>query len=900
MNTFQINQNVSKLTKNYNFEKKKIYEILSKVTPEVMEIAFNDARVFNNVLNIDDYELIFMIFRMVPASIQEKIWLYPKFQKKLLALSNYPDDVLIDKLCNGDFFSETTLPKKDQRGEFYLSKEKFKSVQMFLNSIKSIQILNDLPKNKYFQIVILGTKKLPGDVLKRINIEHLFKETMASDIYPNVNIKYKRYWCSSLNNLSEKLLLPYDVNSLYSETKTLSSLYENNKNMTLGKMLKSKLFVLSSKNKKLVLTIEDLKKLNIAEISILLEDDYGTVDQELLNTYLCELLAKVIKDGSIVSPQYLPMNNFNDAYSFKVFKIACYKLIGGPFEKKLLDYVYANLFENEYSEEIKAQIYASLKSVLIYIDKQQANKLFSMPNDMKSIFYLRFNICALNMDYLHGLSVLQMVNLNVKHINRIVKLIDDQTNDELSDIYSKAIKMYFVFGLDKTIKILNGDYGMVQKSFMDNVSKLDISNVAMKLEGNRYIPVPNKDFFHFLFSNSQNITRILSGNSALRSSWYYLYNNIDMILKICKGHINALKAEIILTEQINNVKYDLTPDNYRLRSILYEVGLGNKTKNNNETIYDELVKTYEKQVTRVTSSIPYVSGTLASGYRYETMKLDSLLGYILGYKMNCCIRLLDIAHNHLLHSLLCENGRILIVYSPDESVVSFSPLKRNGELLIANSIETINALGVKEIIEAFTTGIKDIMTKSKSNEGKDYLKVACIGEQSLIKPDGQKWPTNIETPTILEKTDPVYEDTDCYHKKLIIIAKENDVNLRDLKYGKVETKYYDPREKYEVMDFKNADDLCKLEATKAIDAIRYRKYKDSKSDKPFCEMSAYALKYAFYTKDWYVLIDFNNKMAYDALDYDPRAKDEMAAVVMTIEEHLKNDSLKTWLLTLKK
>ncbi len=886
MNTMQLNVTTEKLTKSYTYEKKKIYEILKKLTPEEIEAIFYNDNVFNNILKINDYDFLFMIFRMVPASVQEKIWSYPKLQKLLLGLGSYSDDVLLEKAMANKFFYDKHLEKKDKRGEFYFSKEKVRNVELFLRSIKSEKILNDLVNNKYYQLIIFCSKKLPKAVLQRINIEELFNRTIDSDLYPVVSDKTKRSWCFFLNNNCEKLLIPPDVSKLFTETKKGYSYSD----MSIGRILSSKLWSLGAEGRKLVITKEQIASLNTIEVSILLDCKNGVVNQEQLDEHLNEILAQVIRDGSIVSPQYIPLENLGMTYPFRVFKIACYKLIGSPFENKLLDYIYKALFHNEYSEDIKTKIYASLRSTLIHIDQKQVQALFMEPDDIKTIFFLRFNIISRRMDYLHGISLEQLMNINVKHVNRIARLLDDNTQDELSDKYSKAIKMYFAFGLEKSLKLLNGEYGPITKVFTDNVSKLDVSKTEMREEGSKSLPVPNEEFNHFLFSDSNNIVRLFKEGSAIQSSWSYLYNNIDKILDVCKGHITALQAETILSEQVNNVKYDLTPDNYRLRSILYEVGLGNKTKNTNEKIYDELVKTYEKQKKRVSSSIPYVSGKLENGYRYETMKLDSLVGYTLGYKAGCCIRLLDIAHNHLLHALLCENGRILIVYNPDGSIASFSPLKRNGEVLIANSIEAVDKNMPREITEAFSAGIKDIMQKSKDNEDKDYLKVACIGANAYMKPNGVPWPSSIPTPTILEKDDPVYRNTDEYHRSLLIIQKDEKADLRKLKSGPTEIKYYDPREKYVGCSFKDEDALDQLEAIRAINAIRYEKYKESKQEIPFYEVRAYYLKYVFYAKDWYVLIDIQNRVQYEALDNDPRAVNEMTAALTTIQEHMnKND-----------
>ena len=80
------------------------------------------------------------------------------------------------------------------------------------------------------------------------------------------------------------------------------------------------------------------------------------------------------------------------------------------------------------------------------------------------------------MGYLHGITVAQLMRINVKHINRIVQLVYDPENDELSDSYSKAIKMYLVFGLERTVELLSGKYP-INKAFLDNVSRLEVDSI---------------------------------------------------------------------------------------------------------------------------------------------------------------------------------------------------------------------------------------------------------------------------------------------------------------------------------------------------------------------------------------------------------------------------------------
>ncbi|MDE5888650.1 MAG: hypothetical protein K2H20_01375, partial [Bacilli bacterium] len=490
-----------------------------------------------------------------------------------------------------------------------------------------------------------------------------------------------------------------------------------------------------------------------------------------------------------------------------------------------------------------------------------------------------------------------MFKLNVKQINKIVKLLEDNTQDEISDIYRKAINLYFVFGLDRSVLILSGEYGKVSKAFLDCVSKLKIDDVQLKQNGKKYEPVLNKEFINFLFTGD-NIYELFKSESTFETTWFYLFNNFDEIKETCKGHITIKQAEIVLKEKRNNVKYEVTPDLYPLEDYLYEIGLGNKTKKSNEEIYDEVVKVYRQQQERKVATIPYVSGVAENGYRYEVMRMDDVLAYVLGYRSSCCIRVLDIAHNHLLHALLSENGRILLTYSPSGALTSFSPLKRNGELLIANSIEVIGDDKTNtDIADAFSCGIKAIMEETRKCENNGYLKVACIGSEAYLKPEGKPWPQNLPTPTILEKDDKVYSRTDVYHKKLDVIMMENGFDLRNLKLGKALVEYRDSRKPIQSCKFSgDAVSIEKIEVAKVVNAINYKNASEEMKIR-FHKTKIYYMDYAFYNDDWYILVDKAGKFHSGVVEGNREALKEMEATLAVIAEITKKKDMEEYVLS---
>ena len=854
---------------------------------EIIELF--DESVLKRLERVADYDAMASVFRAVPSFVQERIWESVHCQKILLGMGTTSDHELRQIITNKKFFSMQELSKRAKQGKFYYNPAKLRSLEVLLRYFKSQNILDSLPSNQYFQMILLCSKKVPDSFYKFIDEENVFKEIVSSDIYRLVDGVSRRMWVQQVNANCSKLLLPPDVKVIFETTDKFTRWYYNDDKRTLGSMLHGKLYGLSSKGMKLDISKEALKRLNLQEINVLKSDNNGVVDQSVVNELLSEVIEESFIDGTIFSKKYLDTTHLDIPVQKTMFKMVVDKSIGNPqYEEHILDYLYSLLFREEYNELEKKALIISLKNALVYANEETVANLFTRPNDLKTVFFLRFNLTASDMNYLHGIDVRQLMKINVKHINRIVQLLFDPEQDELSDSYSKAIKMYLVFGLEKTVELLSGKYP-INKTFLDNVSRLNVKNIEMKAEGKKYLPIPHEDFNRFMFA-ANNINALFDEDNAISTSWYYLYNNFESIKDTCKGHITLTQAETILKEQVNTVRYDLDPDCYRLEKILYEAGLGNKGHSSNEEVYDEMCNIHKKQVRRVESTIPYVKGKLDNGWGYEVMRHESAIAFVLGYRASCCIRTKDIAHNHLLHALLCENGRILLTYKPDGTIASFSPLKRNGEVLIANSIEAIDKSegSAASMVKAFETGMKEIQKVTKETEEKGYLKVLTIGTGSTRKPDGEHWPITIPTPTIYEKDDPVYGNTDQYHRTLHIFYKDEKANLHGLKLGEVEQKYLDLRKNIIACTYDRENVLLQRKVQRIIDSIRFTNWIDKGNSKESFEKTRLGYFNAvFCNEDWFVIVDYYG-LHYECIEDDPRARKEMEATIEVINSYGRN------------
>ena len=377
----------------------------------------------------------------------------------------------------------------------------------------------------------------------------------------------------------------------------------------------------------------------------------------------------------------------------------------------------------------------------------------------------------------------------------------------------------------------------------------------------------NKENNHFL----EMIRKETPDALKLYHNWVYLYNNFDDIKDKCNGTITLKKLGLLF--RIYNNAEDFSPDNYRLNenNISNYIRLGNKV-----TTFDRIFKCvidiYDKMKVRIESSIPYVEGKAQNGYYYRMMRFNDPIIFSIGYRTNCCYRVLDYATKHIEHAALCRNGRILLLYNDKDEFVGFSHLKRNGEVLIANSVECINKTKDERTIEAFSSAIKDIVSITENNpEDKEPISLVCIGSKAYAKPDGREFPSNIKTPTIYEKDDGNYMFTDEYHINLDIIYQKDGLDLNNLKYGNPEVSYMDPRPKICSCNFRNSRAEDRKEALKVIDSIRYI---HNGLGNTFIPCYEYSIISCIYNEDWYVLIATDGYIYGDYLDYDDRIKKE--------------------------
>lgn len=833
------------------YKNKKLMNKLNEMTEQELR-AVIDSSILDFISSLDK-DMVHYIFRNSNAIIQNILWENNDIQR-ILILNAKPSE------------------------EFIYSKETIRALEKLNKEIKSQSIRKQIYHNEYFLSVIMMENRIENRFFYSYNLLKVFEGMTNCTVFNKLPLEKQFALIIKLNSYTPELLLPRDFRTKYQNIERVLC------ECDVTKIPDNVLQQLNGEERFLV----DYLKASTNDDALI--EEY--IRSNLIGKGLSiDKLFKKIKHKEFLIELYRQKHYTRaiprEKLKRRVIDILLFKIEEEEIKEQFLQFILVQIMKE--SRVDKNQVYEALKrnlnnKQLSYNDIYYlSTKRDATDKDRKLLFYLKFNIALHNTHYLQGITTDQLAKINVKHINKFIPFFKDSTQDELSAIYGTAIKFYLIFGYERGLEILNKKYGEYDKIssdgksdkiFLDNVSKTDVSRVEMRKEGKKYLPLIDRRFINFMFAKPMEnhfINMLKEKKKVLYKYWYYLYNNYDSILQKCHNEITLKKVSIILEIEKYGVDLEkVTPDNYALKEELFleNITLGNRTKYSNNEVFEEIIKIYDKMKQRRESSIPYVEGRTDYGYKYQMMRLNDHRIFEIGYRANCCIRTLDIAHKHLLHAALCRNGRILFIYNEEGSLAAFSPLKRNGNVLIANSIECIDKSSENRnrIAEAFREGMNEIVRITK--ESKEPIHLVGIGEEAYLKPKTIPFPNEFQTPTIFEKQDEIYKDTDKYHKKLEIVYMDNNFDLKDIESKDPETSYMDPREEVQYIDFSiNQETQDKTNAINRINAINYA------TSEEYVPMDRYMLKEAYYTKDWYIATTQEGIMgAY--LEQDERAKEE--------------------------
>ncbi len=458
--------------------------------------------------------------------------------------------------------------------------------------------------------------------------------------------------------------------------------------------------------------------------------------------------------------------------------------------------------------------------------------------------------------FVENLTEEQVIMLNNKLIKQICEKLLFNYKDEhpmKSSIRNLAIRLYLSVGYQNAKRLIDLKFPFTRYEYIFN--GINIKKINLDSNGE---PIINKKLNDFMFGSNisddnTNINRLLQDKiPEFEKRFADVYNGFETIYQNLNGNVSV--SRILKWYEENKVL--LNPDEYRLSSVLSEIG-------NDEYVLKEARKLYSEMKSREFSTIPKVSGSYNDDYTYEILDLDDPLGLVVGYITRCCFLINGISRSSLFHSAQSKDGRIFVVRKNGE-LVAQSWVWRNGNLVCFDNVETRGTYDSDILLETYKKASQNILEVSAKDENtKEQIKLVTFGGgySRISKTDNKVPKDKIHTPRVDYN---IY--TDASYDQFILASNGE----QELYYGDVKAQYKDIRKEPDrYVELSLLDREQKSSIIKRIRSIEFTKTGNIRT----VDFDNYS--YASITDDWYILLNHSGEVECILLENDNRARKEL-------------------------
>lgn len=478
-----------------------------------------------------------------------------------------------------------------------------------------------------------------------------------------------------------------------------------------------------------------------------------------------------------------------------------------------------------------------------------------------------------------------------KRINKIISLLqnlDSQKNilDEeltedlqwklrrrptykLPEYQEIAYKLYQCLGYENTLELINQKYG--------NINYEQIHYLAKNLEINK-MPDEYKDIFKdYLFANSNDasnpIKLMLSGRfTELFVNFDYFYNNLSYFVSKIGIKLKNDKLRVLLKEKYlmqDPTTPEITGDIREDMLASYYHKYTSSTTSEEEVIKLNTNTYIEKLRNKFKSSIPQINLQIQSEIHPELLALSDARNLTHGYRSGNCFRLNGDASILFSQFLESENMRILSLSTPEYKDYAMVLLMRNGNVLIAQGIETSKwvppELKSKSLYEIVQNSLKQIMDYMNANG--DEIVATIIGATNANVSNYNNKILPFLVSPILENGNNYYNGISSY--QCLLDTAENKT-ISDIKLYHPERRYYDKRE-----EILTNDNGFNPDVEKRVISLRFQRSKTSEGFSFYQEMAKHRELQTICNKDWYITLFTDGTVDSFLSDtQDPRAEEE--------------------------
>ena len=462
----------------------------------------------------------------------------------------------------------------------------------------------------------------------------------------------------------------------------------------------------------------------------------------------------------------------------------------------------------------------------------------------------------------------QVIGLNNKLFKQICEKLYEISKDDYpskSSVRNLAIRLYLSVGYQNSKRLLDLKVPFTRYEYIFN--GVNIKRIQLNENGE---PVINKKLNDFLFGSNinddnTNINKLLQNPiPEFEKRFSEIYNGWETIYTTLNGNVTLTR----ILKWFEENKVLLNPDEYRLASVLNEIG-------SNERVIEKARSLYSDMKNRKFSTIPKISGSYDNEYTYEMLDLDDPLGLAVGYITRCCFLIDGMSRTSLYHSAQSKDGRIFVVRRNGE-LVAQSWVWRNGNLVCFDNVETRGNYDYNTLLETYKKASKNIISSSlKDEDTKEQIKLVTFGGSysKMEKPKEQVPKNKIQTPRVEGH---IYCDAK-YEQYILATNGETE-----LYYGDVKAEYKDVRKK--PIKYTNLSLLDREQKSGIIKKIRSIDFTKSGNIRTL-EFDNYC--YAEISDDWYILINNNGEVECSLVESDSRAISELYDELDELDETFK-------------
>lgn len=484
-------------------------------------------------------------------------------------------------------------------------------------------------------------------------------------------------------------------------------------------------------------------------------------------------------------------------------------------------------------------------------------------------------------------TVEQLENYNVKQHKQLCKKFE-KNNWYFKSYKQLILKLMLMVGFNNTRALLEiNDTLPVLEHLVGNV---DVKNVKLDEQHN---PILNMKLMNLLFSDKDysKMKEILSNkDNDLYKYFPRMFNEWKVIVMNNKDKSLKMIIDFLKSDEIS-----LPPKYYRLEGLFKFIGCNNRN-------VDETLLLHDQMLTRVSSTIPRITGT-KDEYSYEILRLDDMEALTVGNKTDCCFTVLGNGYSCLKHSLTSSNGRILVVKKGNE-ILAHSWIWRNGNLLCLDNIEISKKINSVDFLDIYLQVADELIKTSYQSEGIEHcIKNITIGFTNFDKQIKgiEQYPCLIAKNCNLEDKDfgsrlgsnrqfvdvlpqPIEEVEYSDSKDVQYLIKGNGIfNL-----GQSYFVYQDERKDimYYSEDKPYDEDYIKV-MNERVNALRYIKAEKDNTLDSYKAIDVEDLKEVYCNDDWYVINSANGDIETFNNSSDERSNNEINSISLKYEKVLK-------------